>query len=79
MKKIVEQHEEMLPEYDFSHGVRGKYYKRYLEAHNIVAIEPDLREFFPTAESVNRALRQMVRQMKARSKTGAEPSKARAI
>ncbi len=30
---------EMRPEYDFSGAVRGKYYKRYLEATNVVLLE----------------------------------------
>lgn len=51
---------EMLPEYDFSEGVRGKYAKRYAEGSNIVVIAPDLRELFPTSEAVNEALRGLV-------------------
>ncbi len=54
------QNEEMLPEYDFSKGVRGKYARRYAEGTNIVVLSPDLVRFFPDSESVNRALRALV-------------------
>ncbi len=56
----VEEENEMLPEYDFSKGVRGKYARRYAEGTNIVVLSPDLVRFFPDSESVNRALRALV-------------------
>jgi hypothetical protein len=40
----------MRKEYDFSKGERGK-------LNLPVYLEPDLRDYFPDAESVNRALR----------------------
>jgi hypothetical protein len=51
---------DMLDEYDFSKGVRGKYAKRYAEGTNIVVLAPDVAEFFPDSESVNTALRALV-------------------
>ncbi len=51
---------DMLPEYDFSQGVRGKYAKRYAEGTNIVVLSPDVAEFFPDSEAVNAALRVLV-------------------
>jgi len=51
---------DMLDEYDFSGGVRGKYAKRYAEGTNIVILAPDVAEFFPDSESVNVALRALV-------------------
>ena len=51
---------DMLEEYDFSKGVRGKYAKRYAEGTNIVILAPDVAEFFPDSESVNTALRALV-------------------
>ncbi len=56
----VEDENEMLPEYDFSKGVRGKYAERYAEGTNVVVLSPDLVRFFPDSESVNRALRTLV-------------------
>jgi hypothetical protein len=51
----------MLDEYDFSKGVRGKYAKRYAEGTNIVVLSPDVAEVFPDSESVNEALRVLVK------------------
>lgn len=62
MKKVRrERPEDMLPEYDFSRGVRGKYAKRYAEGSNVVVLSPDVAKVFPTSESVNEALRTLVR------------------
>ncbi|MEO8135940.1 MAG: hypothetical protein ABI831_18435 [Betaproteobacteria bacterium] len=41
-------------------GARGKYTKAYREGTNIVLIDPDLHEMFPTSEAVNRALRDYI-------------------
>lgn len=62
MKKAAEKTPppDMLDEYDFSKGVRGKYAKRYAEGTNIVVLAPDVAEFFPDSESVNAALRALV-------------------
>jgi len=51
---------DMLAEYDFSQGVRGKYAKRYSEGTNIVVLSPDVAEYFPDSEAVNAALRALV-------------------
>ena len=51
---------DMLAEYDFSQGVRGKYAQRYSEGTNLVALSPDVAEFFPDSEAVNAALRALV-------------------
>lgn len=55
---------EMRSEYDpalLREGVRGKYAKRYAEeGSNVVLIDPDLHEKFPTSEAVNQALREYV-------------------
>jgi hypothetical protein len=49
--------DDILPQYDFSGGVRGKYAARYREGTNVVLLEPDVAQRFPDAASVNRALR----------------------
>jgi hypothetical protein len=51
---------DMLAEYDFSQGVRGKYAQRYAEGTNVVVLSPDVAEFFPDSEAVNAALRALV-------------------
>jgi hypothetical protein len=45
MKKIS-KNKDMLEEYDFSKGVRGKYTKRYAEGTNVVVIDPDVANIF---------------------------------
>jgi hypothetical protein len=49
--------EEMLPEYDFSAGVRGKYASRFAKDTIMVVLDPDVAEVFPDPKSVNKALR----------------------
>ena len=44
-------------EYDFSKGARGKYTNRYAEGSNVVVLDPDVAEAFPTAKKVNETLR----------------------
>lgn len=36
--------EDMLPEYDFSAGVRGKHHASYKAGPNVVFLDPDSRE-----------------------------------
>ena len=50
----------MREEYDFSNGVRGKYAKRYAMGTNLILLDPDIASYFPTAESVNEALRGLI-------------------
>ena len=47
-------------EYDFRGGVRGKYAKRYASGTNVVVLEPDVADAFPTARAVNAALRKVL-------------------
>lgn len=48
---------DMLPEYDFTDGVRGKYADRFAKGCNVVVLDPDVARVFTDAESVNQALR----------------------
>jgi hypothetical protein len=50
---------ELREEFDFSHAVRGKHYERYAAATNIVVLDPDVAERFPTSKAVNAALRSL--------------------
>lgn len=66
MKKVESETEEdeLRPEYDFSQlkgRVRGKYVERYREGTNLVLLAPDVAEAFPDADSVNEALRSLMR------------------
>jgi hypothetical protein len=51
---------EMLPEYDFSIGTRGKFASRYAKGSNIVILAPDVSTVFPDSDSVNEALRSLM-------------------
>jgi hypothetical protein len=51
----------MREEYDFSGGVRGKYYEAYKRSTNVVVLEPDVAEVFRDSASVNEALRLLVK------------------
>jgi hypothetical protein len=63
----------MRAEYDFSGGVRGKYYKRYMENSNVVVLEPDVHKRFKNSSAVNKALRSLIRP-EAASRRAARPS-----
>ena len=67
----------MLEEYDFSKGVRGKYAKRYAEGTNVVLLDPDVAEFFPDHDTVNDALRSLVKVIKKRQNRFTEQSESR--
>ena len=62
--------DEMLPEYDFSKGVKGKYADRFAEGTNLVFLQPDVAKEFPDSQSVNEALRSYLESRK--SKPGRE-------
>ncbi len=62
MKKETKKTDsEMQEEYDFSKGIRGKYAERYTQGNNIVILSPDVAEVFPDSESVNEALRLLIK------------------
>jgi hypothetical protein len=53
--------DEMRPEYDLRGGVRGKYYKQYMEGTNVILLDPDVAAVFHDSQSVNQALRVLIR------------------
>ena len=59
----MNQKGEMLEEYDFSNGVRGKYAQAYKDGVNIVKLDSDVSKFFSDAKSVNEALRTLINLM----------------
>jgi hypothetical protein len=71
MKKAPEQKEEaeMRAEYDFSHGVRGKYARRYARGANVIVLEPDVAKVFPNAAAVNASLRALAGIIRRQHKT----------
>jgi hypothetical protein len=66
MKKKTDKRErrdELRREYDLSKlkgGVRGKYISRYRAGTNLVLLSPDVAEYFPDEQSVNKALRALI-------------------
>lgn len=70
MKTVREKNNEMLRDYDFSQGVRGKYARRYARGSNVVVLDPDVAKVFPNAEAVNSSLRSLaaiIRRRKSRA------------
>ena len=57
--KLDPDRDTMRPEYDFSKGVRGVTAARYAQGTNLVLIDPELHQLFPTTEAVNDALRSL--------------------
>jgi hypothetical protein len=82
MKKKVSAHnrksdrDTMRPEYDFSHGVRGKYYEAYRAGTNVVLLDPDVAEAFTDSASVNRALRLLLQLARTIVPSNIQPDKA---
>jgi hypothetical protein len=70
MKKKTDRREargSLRREYDLSKlkgGVRGKYTARYHAGTNLVLLSPDVAEYFPDEQSVNSALRTLIRAAK---------------
>jgi hypothetical protein len=67
MKKTAKKRKarnELRQEYDLSSlkgGVRGKYFERYQSGTNLVLLSPDVARHFPNEQSVNSALREIIR------------------
>jgi len=59
-KNNSEPEDEMRAEYDFSGGVRGKFYKEYMKGTNVVLLDADIAEVFHDSEAVNQALRTLI-------------------
>lgn len=73
MKKSDEAND-MRPEYDFAAmqgGVRGKHVRRLGEqGSNVVLLDPDVAEAFPSEASVNEALRGVLNTTRAVKRSG---------
>lgn len=61
---ISEMDDNLRPEYDLSKlegGVKGKYASKYQEGTNLILLEPDVAEVFKDNQSVNEALRLLIK------------------
>ena len=74
MKAHWEDNYEMAEEYNFSKGVRNPYFQRFEEL-NLVSLEDDVKAVFPDSDSVNAALRLLIKTAKD-AQQGVEFSKA---
>ena len=63
-RQSSELEDELRPQYDLKNllkeAVRGKYAERYSGGTNLVLLDPDVAEAFPTQEAVNEALRLVI-------------------
>ncbi len=73
MKKTADK--DMLPEYDFSHGVRGKYVARLAKGSNVVVLDKDVQKVFPDSASVNAALRALAQAVAVTNQASASRAK----
>ncbi len=63
-KAAWEDKYEMAPEYDFSDATPNPYARRFQEL-NLVNLDPDVKAVFPDSESVNGALRLLIKAAKS--------------
>ena len=66
-KEKQERRDELSREYDISklkNGIRGKYLARYRAGTHLVLLSPDVAAYFPDEQSVNTALRSLIRTTK---------------
>lgn len=79
-KSKGENADELRPEYDLREllkgGVQGKYADRFREGTNLVLLDQDVAEAFPSDEAVNKALR-LVIQLKKLPRTVPEESNSK--
>jgi hypothetical protein len=77
MNQHVQQNDsdEIRPEYDFSHGVRGKHYEAYRAGTNVVFLDPDVAKAFGDSASVNHALRLLLQLARTNTPSAIQPAK----
>ena len=80
MKKVNDEEydDDMPDEIDFSGGVRGKYAGSIEPLNNLILIDPELFETFPSAEAVNEALRLLKKASTEATAAGKRHDRARA-
>ena len=68
MKKTTDK--DLLPEYDFSAGVRGKYAARIAKGSNLVLLDRDVQRLFRDSATVNAALRALAEAIAVTARAG---------
>ena len=65
--------------FDYTKGIRGKYYKRIMkEGTNVVLLDPDVAKAFPNSVTVNEALRSILRTKRLRRTAAPRAARRRA-
>jgi hypothetical protein len=65
--------------FDYTKGVRGKYYKRIQEeGTNVVLLDRDVQKAFPDSIAVNEALRSILKTKRSRRQTPRRATRRRA-
>lgn len=59
--KTAKNDPDILPEYDFSNSKPSAYAQRYASGTNVVFLDPDVAECFPSSARVNEALRLLIK------------------
>lgn len=81
MKKVKNARaDDMRSEYkrsDFKKLERGKFYRKVTAKSNVVILQPQIAEAFPTSDSVNRALAELLDVAKRSSRFKARPARPR--
>lgn len=62
--KAMKNDPDMLEEYNFSKGIRGKYVQKFKEGCNVIMIEPDVFKYFPDYDAVNSALHSLIPELR---------------
>ena len=65
--------QDMIPEYDFAHGVRGEHHEAYKAGTNAIFLEPGLAKVFSDSASANRVLRLLPNLAKENTSTKRPP------
>jgi hypothetical protein len=61
MKKIKDEMRQEYTKKDLGDGIRGKYYEKFIEGHNIVLLRPEVAKAFPSEDAVNEALLSLIK------------------
>ena len=72
--------DDLRPEYqrsDFGTLVRGKYAQRFIEATNVVVLDPQVAKAFPNDRAVNKALRGLLRNRKSSARPTTRSTRTR--
>ena len=56
-RKKNDDHDDMLPEHDLSHGVRGKHAAAFRQTQRVILLDHDVARVFKDGRQVNNALR----------------------